>query len=284
MKIYLEISITADGDEQELIIPTMMELGCSRFQETGRALCCYLEKSAWNGEKQSRLTTEVLRMLRREPSAPGIALREIEEEDWNAQWEQSLEPVEVGRRLAVKPSWATYENREGRIVLEINPKMSFGTGYHETTRLMLRLMEDHLRSGARVLDVGTGTGILAIAAVKLGAASALGIDNDEWSIDNARENVLSNRVGTAVTISPTPVEELSETGFDLVAANLTLNTNIALLHSFRRLLRGDGVLLISGFFRNDLDRVLHHLRAERFQLMDSPAENEWLAMAARRQA
>ena len=284
MKTYLEISIAADEDARQLLIPTMIRLGCSGFQETDSALYCYLERSDWNEEKLSRFTSAVSAVLGKSPQEAGIVFKEIQEEDWNSEWERSIQPIEVGRRFVIKPTWSSYDNRAGRIVLEIDPKMSFGTGYHETTRLMLRLLEEHLAPGSRVADVGTGTGILAIAAAKLGASSVLGIDIDEWSIDNARENVLLNGVGSAVSISPTPVEELRDADFDMIAANLTLNTNSELLSRFHRILRHKGTLLLSGFFRDDLETMHQRLTAQGFTLIDSPYENEWLAITARRRS
>ena len=121
----------------------------------------------------------------------------VAEKNWNSAWEETIRPIRVSERIVVAPTWHPFNGGPGDIVLTIDPKMSFGTGYHESTRLLLGLMERHLRIGARVLDAGTGTGILAIAALKLGAASAIAFDIDEWSFVNAVDNTRLNGVAGA---------------------------------------------------------------------------------------
>ena len=159
--------------------------------------------------------------------------------------------------------------------------MSFGTGYHETTRLTLRLLEKYIHRINSMLDVGTGTGVLAIAAVKLGAASAWGIDIDEWSIDNAGENIIANDVADKVTISDTPVTSIDRS-FRLITANLTLNTNSELLPTFRKLLRDGGTIILSGLLAADTETMRSRLRAEQFTILEELTENEWIAIAARK--
>ena len=229
MKSYLEISIASNEKQRELLIPTMTELGCEGFQETDTSLLCYLEKSRWNDKKFESLKADLKKILQTISVNAAVQFREFSEENWNERWEQTITPIEIGKRLVIKPSWSEYNNTQNRIVIQIDPKMSFGTGYHETTRLTLQLLEKHLKSDITMLDVGTGTGILAIAAVKLGASSATGVDIDEWSIENAKENVVNNSVQGQVTISNTPLREFQPHSFDLITANLTLNTNISYL-------------------------------------------------------
>ena len=281
MKAYLEISISSNEAQRELLIPTMMELGCEGFQETDTALLCYLEQSRWNEAKHEMLRAQIKRLLQNISVNAAIQFREFSDENWNAQWEQSLQPIEIGNKLVIKPSWCIYARRENRVIIEIDPKMSFGTGYHETTRLTLCLLEKYARAGINVLDVGTGTGILAIASVKLGASSATGIDMDEWSIENATENVIRNNVENQVTISPMPLIEFSPLSFDLVCANLTLNTNLSFLSEFKRILVPNGVLLLSGLLNQDRDQMIHGLIGSEFTVIEEITENEWVALAAK---
>jgi ribosomal protein L11 methyltransferase len=280
MKTYIEISISADESQRELLIPTMVELGCEGFQEIDNALLCYVDKIRWTNER-NELFKEQLKKLHQTISAnASIQFREIIEENWNEQWERSIQPIEVGNKLVIKPSWCNYEKKNNRFVIQIDPKMSFGTGYHETTRLTLRLLEKYLHIGFSMLDVGTGTGILAIAAIKLGATSAVGIDNDEWSIENARENVIINHVEDKVDISTKTLQEFPGSSFDIITANLTLNTNIDLLNGFKRLLQKSGVLLLSGLLASDKDKMIHALQSNIFDVTEIISENEWIAIAA----
>jgi ribosomal protein L11 methyltransferase len=143
------------------------------------------------------------------------------------------------------------------------------------------LLEKHIHGINSMLDVGTGTGVLAIAAVKLGAASAWGIDIDEWSIDNANENIVLNDVADKVTINDTPVATITRT-FRLITANLTLNTNSELLPVFKKILRDSGIILFSGLLSSDAETMRSRLREEQFTILEELAENEWIAIAARK--
>ena len=282
MKTFLEISITANETERELLIPTMIELGCKGFQETDSSLISYIDKDYWTEDHYARLKGEMNRMLQTISSNANIKFKEIAEENWNEQWEKTIQPIEIGKKIVIKPSWSEYHNKDGRVVIQIDPKMSFGTGYHETTRLTLQLLERHIEAGCSMLDVGTGTGILAIAAIKLGAASALGIDLDEWSIDNANENVKGNKVADKVQISDMPIQQLGKNKYDLITANLTLNTNIELLPIFLLLLEDHGTLLLSGLLSLDKTAMITSLSEHQFEVIGQLNEHEWIALAARK--
>jgi ribosomal protein L11 methyltransferase len=280
-KTYLEISISATEAQREMLLPTMTELGCNGFQETDDALLCYVDRSRWTPEHARELEEALKRILRSITVNASITFREIADTNWNAEWERSIQPITVGDRFLISPSWHEPANPENRILLRIDPKMSFGTGYHETTRLVLRLLESYTPRGCRMLDVGTGTGILAIAAVKLGAASATGIDNDDWSIRNALENIVQNHAEGIVTISPATTGEFPPAAFDLITANITLNTNIEMLPEFRRILKPGGVALFSGLLDYDRETMLTNLGKFAFEVIEERSENEWIAIAAR---
>lgn len=281
MKTYVEISISANESQRELLIPTMVELGCQGFEERETSLLCFLEKSAWESQK---LRTDLLGILRTISANAEITVREFEDQNWNAAWEASIQPIEVGSRLVVKPSWAQYPNPQHRMVIQIDPKMSFGTGYHETTRLTLRLLEEQTRPGDVMIDVGTGTGILAIAGVMLGAARAAAIDIDEWSIDNARENILANGLSGRISIADAPVSSFRDGEFTLLAANLTLNTNLELLPEFRRVLKPAGRALFSGLLKHDETAMVEGLQRNNFKLLGQLYENEWVAIVVEKQS
>jgi ribosomal protein L11 methyltransferase len=281
MKTYLEIAVEAPQSLRDILVPAMTELGCHGFQDTDAALLCYFDESTWvRGQKEKHLE-DIRLVLRTISSNAVIRFREFPEENWNAVWEQSIQPVEAGPRFVIVPSWREYAPRPGQIVLTIDPKMSFGTGHHETTRLMIRLLERYLPPAATMLDAGTGTGILAIAAARLGALHAEGIDIDPWSIENARENVAANGVDTIVRISDQSTARFRSGQFDLIAANLTLQTNIEFTPEFSRILKPGGVLLLSGLLLHDRNAMLAAIAAARFSLADAIEEQGWLALAAR---
>ncbi|MDI6803709.1 MAG: 50S ribosomal protein L11 methyltransferase [Bacteroidota bacterium] len=279
MKTYLEISISASKPQQELLLPTMVELGCHGFGETDTELLCYIDKSLWSEEKFELLKTEIKNLIRTLSSNSDIKIKEIQEENWNDVWEKSIQPIEVGNKITIKPSWANYENTSGRIVIQIDPKMSFGTGYHETTRLTLRLLEKYIKKNDVVLDVGTGTGILAIAAIKLGGSRALGIDNDEWSIDNAKENVAANNLADKIEISDSALASLPETKYDLITANIMFNTILEMLPDIVKRIKSERVILFSGLLLIDDKPFLSGIEKFNLKIIEKLTEGEWLAFA-----
>ncbi|MBI1804643.1 MAG: 50S ribosomal protein L11 methyltransferase [Ignavibacteriae bacterium] len=282
MKTYLEISISAGEQQREMLIPTMLKVGCEGFQETDTSLLCYLTMDRWDHSKLQSLKHDLRALLRTISSNAEVVFREIQDQNWNEQWEKTIRPIEVSNRIVIKPSWAEYNNLNGKIVIQIDPKMSFGTGYHETTRLTLQLLEEYLQPGWAVLDVGTGTGVLAIAAIKLGASSAIGTDIDEWALENAKENVEANAVQGTVEIVDKPASEFPYSHFDLISANLTLNTNIEMLDDFRNVLRDGGMLLLSGLLRGDRGSMVNELGRKHFEIVGERFENEWVAIAAKK--
>lgn len=279
-KIFLEIAIRTTGERRDVLVSVMSELGCGGFMETDEVLFCYIEKDRWTDSQNERLTDIIRSLFPALSTNLPVSTREIVEENWNEQWERTIQPVEIGERMVVVPTWSTYKNIHDRIILHIDPKMSFGTGHHETTRLTLKLLERYISHGHHMLDVGTGSGILAIAAVKLGASHATGIDIDPWSIENAKENIALNHVEQFVEISQEQPEEIKHRAYNLIASNLTLNANIDLLHEYRRLLLNGGMLLLSGFLKTDLSEMEQHLNENRFVVRDVVTENEWSAIGA----
>lgn len=166
----------------------------------------------------------------------------------DAAWERQAGIVEATDRIIIKPSWKKLRKGDrGRIVLHIDPKMSFGTCHHETTRLCLFLLQEYVKRSGHVLDFGCGTGALAIAAVKLGARSALAVDNDLWAIRNARENVRKNRV----RVASRELFRLPDREFDLIVANIDLPTITNTLPLLVKKLRLEGVLILSGLLTSD---------------------------------
>ena len=280
MKTYLEISISASKPQQELLIPTMTEIGCHGFIDTDTELLCYIDKSIWSEEKYSQLQVEMKYILRIISSNADIRIKEIQEENWNKNWESTIQPIEIGSKLTIKPSWAEYQNPNGRIILQIDPKMSFGTGYHETTRLTLVLLEKYIKNDDVVLDVGTGTGILAIAAIKLGARSAICIDNDEWAVSNADENVIANNLGRYIEISDKPIAELSDRKFNLITANIALPTIIELLPEMKKRLKHNGTIIFSGLLAQDENPIRDGISKSRLTVLELISEGEWIAIAA----
>ncbi len=200
--------------------------------------------------------------------------------DWGEEWKKNFKPVRASRRFVVRPSWETYVRRAKDKVIIIEPKMAFGTGTHETTQLVLQIIDDHMKSGARVLDVGTGSGILAIAAVKLKARSVLALDIEAEAIENAEENIRRNRVGARVRLFHGSVGSLSARDrrpYDWILANLQRSLIENVLSDLFQLLREDGTLVISGILYEEDDVVQEMIRHTGFRIEEARQRGEWMA-------
>jgi ribosomal protein L11 methyltransferase len=257
-KQWTEIRINLAGSYQDLLIGQLAAQGLQGFLQEEKFFSCYLPRKSWTTKAKKSLT-ETIRNFKNEFPDTDCSWKTsvINYRNWNAEWEKSVGIVEATSRIIIKPTWKKIRKRDkGKIVLHIDPKMAFGTGHHETTRLCLVLLEEHMRRDAAVLDFGTGTGVLAIAAIKLGARSAFAIDNDPLAVENAGENVRKNRVEDAVKLRLGDVSKLPAKQFDLITANIDLPTITVSLKGLLPHLKEGGTLIVSGLLVTDLSRFL----------------------------
>ena len=273
----LELALPVPPDLRGWAVADLAAWGFDGFVEDDDALRAYIAAPAFDGALRARLDG----WLRACGLPADYATTEIPPTNWNAAFEASVPPIAVPPFL-VRPSWRTAgPEHAGLTDLVVDPKMSFGTGQHESTRLVLGLLPDLVRPGDRVLDAGTGTGILAIAALKLGAASALAFDVDEWAESNARENFDRNGVGDRAEVRIGAVEVVPETGFDLVVANIHREVLLDLLPALRARLRPGGTLALAGLLRADADAMREATTAAGFAPLEEATEGAWWAWAGR---
>jgi ribosomal protein L11 methyltransferase len=278
---YFEVEITTDPLLFDDLVGILSTKEYEGFWEEGNRLRAYIRRELWDGNHRKELEESVSSLTRQNNlTEPLIITRLVEDQNWNALWEAEIQPIRVSERIIVAPTWHPYTPAPGEIVLTIDPKMSFGTGHHETTRLMIQLLEKHLQPGGSMLDVGTGTGILAIAGMKLGLASAVGVDNDEWSFGNALENVKLNKAQEQISIILGEIGDVPATEFNLVAANIQRGVIEQILPEMLRRLKPDGRMLLSGLLDVDVEPMRMALTAHRLKVIEELHEKEWVAFAA----
>lgn len=209
-----------------------------------------------------------------------IDLSNVREDDWLNNWRKYFKPMPVGERLLINPSWYTDTDPEGRAVLNIDPGLAFGTGKHETTRLCMEALERYVNKGAKVLDVGCGSGILGIAAVLLGADSAFGVDIDETAVRTANENARINGVGDSFTaIAGDLVDKVTEK-YDIVVANIVADAIIALSASVPRFMTDDAVYIVSGIIDARADDVKNAVK-DSFDIVEENTLGGWYCFVLR---
>lgn len=206
----------------------------------------------------------------------------VADQDWLAEWKKGYEPVEIGNKILICPSWKRDElQNTDRVIVEIDPGMAFGTGTHETTRGCLEMLEKFWRGGS-LLDVGTGTGILAIAAYKLFPESTVkGFDNDPEAIIVADENAEINNVADKIKFKTDTIESYVGGGFDTVLANLTADVITLLAEHFPKVMKPNATLIVSGILQEQGDNVRSTLSKLGYKEIDSKPDGEWDTIALR---
>jgi ribosomal protein L11 methyltransferase len=217
-------------------------------------------------------------------SVPGeITLQKVAEEEWATAWKTYYKAFRVGEQIVIKPAWEECQTKTGDIVIELDPGMAFGTGNHPTTTMALALLERYLKSGDKVFDIGTGSGVLAIAAAKLGAAEVLAVDKDPVAVEAAWENCRRNNVIEKVAVLPGDLfEELSGLA-DLVVANITADVLLLLIEELPFYLSSQGVFIGSGVIDPYFDDIKEALVDKGFRLLEIMGREEWVAFAASRE-
>lgn len=212
-------------------------------------------------------------------------LSSIREEDWANNWKQYFKPVTVGEKLVIKPSWEDYSGDGNRIILEIDPASSFGTGQHHTTRLCLELLEKSLSDGNSVLDMGCGSGILSIGAVLLGAGNAVAVDIDENSAVTAAENAEKNHIPNEKyktyfgnILTDEKLADRIDAKYDVITANIVADVLIAMKNHFARYLRENGVLIVSGIITERMDEVIDAIVSAGFEKTEVNTKEGWAAV------
>ena len=262
---YFEIRIYPVSEEkQEILISLLAEVNFESFVETEDELLAYIQAHNYVREKVEQLCDQF---------EVKFTEKQIPDQNWNAEWEKNFEPVLIAEKCYIRaPFHAPRPDYPYEIIIE--PKMSFGTAHHETTALMIEVMMQMDFMGKKVLDMGCGTGILAILAYKMSAAEVEAIDNDSWAYNNAMENMEKNHV-TAMTVKMGDVDAAGS-GYDILLANINRNVLISHLPEYSKCIK-KGELLMSGFYEEDLAMIRQAAELNAFVFDQHITKNRWVA-------
>lgn len=278
---YYEVEFTISplsADAADLLASLAGEAGFETFEETETGLKGYVQ--------QSLFSVDALRECIEDFPFEGTSIiynvREAEDRDWNEQWEQEgFEPIVISDQLVIHDGRHLPET-DSQVSIEIDAKLAFGTGTHETTRMICKQLFDRSQ-GARVLDCGTGTGILSIVALKFGATQAVGYDIDEWSANNARHNAVINRVDDRFTslLGDSSVLNTVDGTFDLVLANINRNILLADMPRFISKMHNGSTLILSGFYTTDVQILVDKAKTLGLSLVFRDNDQDWACIVLR---
>lgn len=202
------------------------------------------------------------------------------EQDWLNNWKQYFNPIEVGEKILIRPTWRDKYDPKGRVVLNLDPGLAFGSGTHETTRLCLQAIEKYTNNSSTVLDVGCGSGILAVASLLLGAKSAVGVDIDEMAVKTAKENAILNKVNDRLTVLSGNLTDKVEGKYNVVVANIVADAIIMLSKDIKNFMYDDSYYIMSGIIDTRADDVLNAIE-DTFEVTEKLLENGWCCLVAK---
>ena len=290
---WLEASVQVDGEAAEAVSEVFNRYGrggavlSTEFDDDVRRLSpgdtvvvtikTYLPLDE-EGRKTRQRIEEALWHLGQIYPLPAPEFRELTEDDWANAWKKHYHVLHVGQRIVIRPSWQEHQPRPDEVVIELDPGMAFGTGLHPTTQMCLQALEEHLKPGDKVLDLGTGSGILAIAAAKLGAGSVLALDNDPLAVKAAQANVQSNGVQDIVTVEPGSLDKAAEE-FELVLVNILARVIIDLAdQGLVDRVRPAGLMIAAGIIEEQEAEVAAALGKHGLEIVERRQEKDWVAL------
>ncbi|MBQ4414060.1 MAG: 50S ribosomal protein L11 methyltransferase [Prevotella sp.] len=274
---YFEVEFTISpysADAADLFASLAGEAGFETFEETETGLKGYVQQALFDEDA----LRECIEDFPFEGTSIIYNVREAEDRDWNEQWEQEgFEPIVIADQLVIHDGRHLPEV-DSKIQIEIDARLAFGTGTHETTRMICTQLLK-LAKG-RVLDCGTGTGILSICALKLGATEAVGYDIDEWSVDNARHNAVINRVDDRFTslLGDAKILENIDEKFDIVLANINRNILLADMPMFVSKMHEGSLLILSGFYSDDCEILIEKAHSIGLKLVSKTTDHDWACL------
>jgi ribosomal protein L11 methyltransferase len=275
-KTWIELTVPVEASAAEAVENFLFEQGCLGIEELAGTIKGYFHEAQipYRLKRSLLLFIQNLQDLGFTAGVPDF--RKIEAQDWSSQWQKWFKPIRISRSIIVKPPWENWPYRSGETVVTIMPRMAFGTGTHETTQLCLSLLEAVLQPHQCVLDVGTGSGILAIAAALMGASRVLAVDTDIDAISNAEENSVTNHVNHRLEIRLGSLEAVDRESFDLILANINRMVLLNLLLRMRHLLNPEGGIILSGILETERPVLEKAIEDSGYSILRFQQIGEWI--------
>lgn len=261
---WIGLHVRCAGEMRDILLAELSNLPFDTFEENDDRLSAYCSDEHWQEDAVKEILTRY--------NQSEYSIEEIERVNWNEEWEKNYDPILIGDQIRVRATF--HEPSSAPIEIIIQPKMSFGTGHHATTHLLLeyQLGLDHREK--KVLDVGCGTGVLAIMARKMGASDILAIDIEDWCVENSLENFALNQCPDIIA-EQKELNDVKTQNFDIILANITKGVHQEIIDLYHNKLVKGGILLLSGFFSEDVDEVKNLAETNGFRFTESASHNGW---------
>lgn len=295
---YIEMTINTSKEKKDIIEGILFDYGIYTTEEVSSDLVDELDQDEkdWdfidypllNSEKkifaikvypENTEDAEKIKAELEEKSLGRASIVEKDDEDWANNWKKYYKPLEIGESLAIVPEWEEYESN--RKIIKINPGMAFGTGTHESTYMCLELLEKYVKKDDEIFDIGCGSGILAIASLKLGAKRALAIDIDEKCIDASHENAKLNDVEDKMEIKKGNLLDVVKGRADLIVSNIIAEIIVDEIKNLKNHMDKDGIFITSGIIKERREMVMDALVENKFEIIDEIEKNNWLAIVGK---
>lgn len=297
---YIEMTINTSKDKKNLIEGILFDYGIYNCEEVSSDLVDELDQNEkdWDfidyplinlGENIFALKVypenisdaKKLKIELEEKKLGQCIVEEKDDEDWANNWKKYYKPLEIGKKIAIVPEWEDYENKGNREIIKINPGMAFGTGTHESTYMCLELLEKYVRDGDEIFDIGCGSGILAIASLKLGAKKALAIDIDEKCIDASFENAKLNNLEDKTEIKKGNLLDVVKGRADLIVSNIIAEIIVDEIKNLKNHMDSGGIFITSGIIKERRQMVIDALAENGFDIIDELEKNNWVAIVGK---
>jgi ribosomal protein L11 methyltransferase len=282
--IFYDFDLQGVVVEDPRLVPAADRSEASVKRPDYHAVIGYIPKDHRAENRVKLLAEQLARLQSKIGLTYSISYQELDEEDWAESWKKYFWPQKIGRHIVVKPTWRDYQAHPDDLVIELDPGMAFGIGSHPTTTLCLELIETYLQSGDSFLDVGTGSGILLLAAAKLGAAMVCGVDQDEVAVEVALKNLRLNAIEPQkFSVKTGDLVDNFKNRYDFVAANILTSVILELLGDVKRVLKPGGILVCSGIMEENQDPIISKMNAIGLEILQIAAKEKWVAIAGRLQ-
>ncbi len=273
---WIKININTPPENLDILSPYLFNLGAEGIEEKNDCIIVYFKRETW----QDKIYADIKDIIKNEISQKeeiDISVNEIPTESWDEKWKENFKPFQISDDLMIYPDWEQPPTDSKMKTIIISPKMAFGTGHHETTQLILQIMPAYLKQGMSILDAGTGSGILSIYGVLMGANRVTAYDFDVLATENCRENIALNNLWGKIEVITGQLKDIAMQKYDMILANINKNVLIDIADNLRDYINKKGILILSGLLKNDYEHILS-VYGVKWEPVEQKSKNEWIAL------